>query len=166
VAILSLSPATPPALGQVSGGSSVLSGRYRLTLGFGPSCNQSGVSVMTVLFDVAESPALHTGRPGIEVSGRPIAAAEAPLAQFVLLRRQDALEGAIGMIYGETLQTLEGLRVSFSLLGWGTAEAATPAARASGTALGNLMLSRPGDEAIDSLGFCTARDHTWSLVRE
>jgi len=171
-ALVSLGSVGPPASAEEglatvlqAGSSTVFSGRYRLTLGFGPSCAQSGTSV-SVLFDVQESSSLYGAKAGAEVSGRPTTAGEASVAQFVLLRRQDALEGAIGMISGETLRTTAGLRVSFSLLGQGTAEPATPAARARGTALGDLMLSRPGDDTIDSLGFCTARDHSWSLDRE
>lgn len=171
-ALVSLGSAGPPAraedglaTGLQAGSSAVFSGRYRLTLGFGPSCAQRGTSV-SVLFDVQESPSLYGAKAGTEVSGRPTEPGEASVAQLVLLRRQDALEGAIGMIRGETLRTSAGLRVYISLMGQGTAEPAAPAARARGTAFGDLMLSRPGDDTFDSLGFCTARDHSWSLDRE
>jgi hypothetical protein len=166
---LALAQALGPGAPPNASAAGTFAGPYKLTLGFGASCLQKGPTV-SLRVDVAEGPARH-GSPAVlqatEVAGQPAAPDDAATVSVVQLRRGDALEGAIGARYGEAVLTTEGLRVSMSLLGNGTAQGAgTARPRAAGTAFGDLMLSRPGDEQVDSLAFCTAPDHTWSLEPE
>ena len=158
------SPTLPPA--EAAG---TFGGRYVLTLSFGASCPNRGPTVR-VPVDVSESPvqrASPTILEGTEVAARPVAREDASTVSVVLLRRGDSLEGGIGARYGEAVLTLEGLRVSMNMVGTGKAQGeGTARPQISGTAFGDLMLSHPGDDQVDSLAFCAARDHTWSLVPE
>lgn len=158
-------PSTGPADAQVEKDAATFGGRYRLTLTFGQSCPQRGTAV-AVLLDVVEQFAQSSRTAGTEVAGRPLPAIDARLGQMVLLRRGHVLEGAFGVIYNEKVGTTDGRSVAFNLMAQGTAEDASPAARARGTAFGDLMLSLPEDEYNNALGSCTARDHTWTLERQ
>ena len=158
-----------PALRPPAEAAGTFSGRYVLTLSFGASCPNQGPTVR-VPVDVSESPVQRASPAileGTEVAARPAAPEDAPTVSVVLLRRGDALEGGIAARYGEAVLTVEGLRVSMNVVGAGLAQGAGSARpQVTGTAFGDLMLSRPGDDQVDSLAFCTARDHTWSLVPE
>jgi hypothetical protein len=39
-------------------------------------------------------------------------------------------------------------------------------AAGSGTAFGEIDLSRPGDADVDTIGYCAALDHAWALEPE
>lgn len=160
-------PAARPGL-QAKATAGTFSGRYKLTIVFSRSCSMT-VSGVTVLMDVVEAPVAQP--PGVaspiaqgsEIFGQAATHDEGTVGRFVLLRQGDRLHGGFGT-KDPGIQTLEGLRVSFRIAG--TADTTTSALgrpQAQGTAIGDITLSRPTDEVPDSLGSCTARDHTWSL---
>ncbi|HKC11287.1 MAG TPA: hypothetical protein VKI41_04430 [Vicinamibacteria bacterium] len=144
------------------------SGRFKLTLTASPSCTMTVRSV-TVLVDVSESPVRQPASvadpiaPGSEVFGQ-AAAGDATVGRFVLLRQGDQLHGGLGTKdFG--VSTLEGVRVWMRLAGTANATATTLGRpQAQGTATGDIEMSRPGDDAPDTLGACLGgHDHTWSL---
>jgi hypothetical protein len=140
-----------------------LSGRYKLVLTFGRSCPaEVQVGNLTVLTDLAEA----SVSAGSEVSGQSATPSEEPEdARFVLLRQGDKLHGAFGMKDEPYLgfRTLEGYRVWMRIMADGTATTSSGRAWGSGTAFGEMDLSRPGDADLDTIGYCEALDHTWSL---
>lgn len=144
-------------------------GRYRLVLVLGrsllppsPACSALP-SPLSVLVDVTED---SIGSRS-EVSGQSANPAEpAEDARFVLLRQGDHLHGGVGTRGAALgLVTVEGYRVWVQLMADGTAATAAGGghSRAAGTAFGEIDVSRPGDADPDSLGYCRALDHTWSL---
>ena len=139
------------------------SGRYKLVLTFGRGCPAAvQVGSLTVLVDRAEA----SVSAGSEVSGQSASPSERPEdARFVLLRQGDKLHGAFGMRDEPYLgfRTLEGYRVWMQIMADGTATISSGRARGSGTAFGEIDLSRPGDADLDTIGWCKALDHTWSL---
>jgi hypothetical protein len=100
---------------------------------------------------------------GTEVFGQ-AAAGDSSVGRFVLLRQGDHLHGGLGT-KDLGILTLEGVRVWIRLAGTASAVATSLGRpRADGTAIGDIELSRPGDDAPDTLGACLGgRDHTWSL---
>ncbi len=62
--------------------------------------------------------------------------------------------------------TVEGVRVWVRLAGTANATISSLGRpQAQGTAIGDIELSRPTDDAPDTLGACLGgRDHTWSLL--
>jgi hypothetical protein len=144
------------------------SGQYELTLTASPSCTMTVRSV-TVLVDVSENPVRQPASiadpiaQGSEVFGQ-ATAGDSTVGRFVLLRQGDQLHGGLGTKdFG--IRTLEGLRVWVRLAGTASATATTLGRpQAQGTAIGDIELSRPSDDAPDTLGACLGgHDHTWSL---
>jgi hypothetical protein len=143
-------------------------GRFMLTLTASPSCVMTVRSV-TVLVDVSENPVRQPASiadpiaQGSEVFGQ-ATAGESTVGRFVLLRQGDQLHGGFGT-KDLGIRTLEGLRVWVRLAGTASATATNLGRpQAQGTAIGDIELSRPGDDAPDTLGACLGgRDHTWSL---
>jgi hypothetical protein len=143
-------------------------GRYRLVLVPGksllppsPACSALPTP-LSVLMDVTEA---SIGSRS-EVSGQSANPAEpAEDSRFVLLRQGDHLHGGMGTRGAALgLVTVEGYRVWMQLMADGTAStAAGGRSHAFGTAFGEIDVSRPGDADPDSLGYCRALDHTWSL---
>jgi hypothetical protein len=123
---------------------------------------------VTILFDVTESPVVQP--PGVtvpiaqgtQVFGQAAASDDATEGRFALLRQADHLHGGFGTT-DATVQTVEGLQVYFRLAGTADATATSGGPQAQGTAIGDLKVSRPGDDAPDTLGSCTGRDLSWSL---
>jgi hypothetical protein len=136
------------------------SGRYRLGLAFGASCPVKG-PVASVEVEIAEAAV----GSRVEVDGRPADPDDSSVSRLVLHREGDHLHGAVsvnGQVLG--IGTLEGQRVWMRLMADGTATTSSSGkVLASGRAFGDLQLSEPGDDSPDTLGSCTALDHTWSL---
>jgi hypothetical protein len=141
----------------------VFSGRYKLVLTFAQGCPAAvQVGPLSVLADVVET----TVSAGSEVSGQSASPAEKPEdIRFVLLRQGDKLHGAFGASDEPYVgfRTLEGYRVWMRIMADGTATTSSGRARGSGTAFGEIDLSRPGDADVDTIGYCQALGHTWSL---
>ncbi len=139
------------------------SGRYKLVLTFGRGCPPAvQVGPLSMVVDLGEA----TVTAGSEVSGQSASPAEPPEdARFVLLRQGDTLHGAFGVRGGPYLgfRTLEGYRVWMRIMADGTATTSSGRARGGGTAFGEIDLSRPADADVDTIGYCVALDHTWSL---
>lgn len=138
-------------------------GRYKLVLTFGRGCPAAvQVGPQSVLVDVVEA----TVSAGAEVSGRSISSSEPPEdVRFVLLRQGDTVHGAVGARDAPFVgfKTLEGYRVWMQIMAAGTATTSSGRAAVSGTAFGEIDLSRPGDESVDTVGYCVALDHSWAL---
>jgi len=154
------SPGEPPRARAAP----AFAGRYKLVLTVGKGCPASTqVGPLSVLVDVAEAAVA----AGSEASGVSASASEKPEdARFVLLRQSDRLHGPFGARDAPFvgLRTLEGYRVWMQIMADGSATTVSGRARASGTAFGEIDLSRPGDADLDTVGSCThALDHTWSL---
>ena len=153
------SPESPPRASVAP----AFSGRYKLVLTVGRGCPAAvQVGPQSVLVDVVEA----TVSAGSEVSGQSISSSEPPEdVRFVLLRQGDALHGAFGAKEESYVGflTLEGYRVWMRLMTSGTATTSSGRAAVSGTAFGEIDLSRPGDADLDTVGFCVALDHAWSL---
>jgi hypothetical protein len=139
------------------------SGRYKLVLTFGSGCPTAvQVGPLSVLVDLSEAAVT----AGSEVSGQSASASEPPEnVRFVLLRQGDKLHGAFGAKDEPYVgfRTLEGYRVWMRIMADGTATTSSGRARGSGTAFGEMDLSRPGDADLDTVGYCVALDHKWSL---
>ena len=140
--------------------SPAMSGRYRLKLTFGPSCLLGSTSA-TVVLSLVESAVPQ----GLEVEGTTASSADALVSHVALLRQSSRIHGAMG-VTGPSLgvTTAEGRRVWMQIRTDGavdTSGASSP--KAQGTAFGEVMMSRAGDDASDTLGSCSARDHVWSL---
>ena len=155
---------SPPDIGPLlrAAAAPAFSGRYRLGLSFGTSCPVKG-PVVSIQVEIEETPA----GSRIEVDGRPSDKEDAKLARLVLLREGDHVHGAVS-VQGNAevlgIGTLEGQRVWMQLMADGTAATASGGkVLASGRAFGDLQVSWPGDDSRDTLGSCTARDHSWSL---
>ena len=100
------------------------------------------------------------------MSGQSISSSEPPEdVRFVLLRQGDTLHGAFGARDAPFIgfRTLEGYRVWMRIMASGTATTASGRAAVSGTAFGEIDLSRPGDADLDTVGYCVALDHSWAL---
>jgi hypothetical protein len=160
----------PPPIGAQSSGepprasaAPAFSGRYKLVLTFGPGCPSAvQVGPLSVLVDLSEA----TVTAGSEVSGQSATASEPPEnVRFVLLRQGDKLHGAFGAKDDPYIgfRTLEGYRVWMRIMADGTATTSSGRARGSGTAFGEMDLSRPGDADVDTIGYCEVLNHTWSL---
>jgi hypothetical protein len=153
------SPEAPPRASVAP----AFSGRYKLLLTFGRGCAAAvQVGPQSVLVDVVEAPVT----AGSEVSGQSISSSEPPEdVRFVLLRQGDTLHGAFGAKEEDYVgfRTLEGYRVWMRLMASGTATTSSGRAAVPGTAFGEIDLSRPGDADLDTVGFCVALDHAWSL---
>jgi hypothetical protein len=157
-----VSPPRPSSAGAFSG-------RYKLSLVPGASCSPS-LRGVTVLVDVSESPVRQPngiGDPiasGTEVFGLAAATADSTVGKFAFLRQGDHLHGGMGTKDLGVL-TLEGVRVWVRLAATATATTTTLGRpQAQGTAIGDIELSNPTDDAPDTLGACLGgRDHTWSL---
>jgi hypothetical protein len=140
----------------------IFSGRYKLVITFGRGCSAAmQLGPQAVIANVGQSPIAI----GSEVTGQSASPSEtANDGRFVLLRQGDQLHGPSGAINDSLgLRTLQGYRVWMQVMADGSATTSSGRARASGTAFGDVALSRPGDAAFDSIGFCTALDHQWSL---
>jgi len=139
------------------------SGRYKLVLTASRGCPASvQVGPLSVPVDVAEA----TVTAGSEVSGQSVSAAEVPEdIRFVLLRQNDRLHGPFGAKDDPFVgfRTLEGYRVWMRIMADGSATTSSGRAAASGTAFGEIDLSRPGDADVDTIGSCQALEHTWAL---
>jgi hypothetical protein len=157
--------AAPPRAAATAG---TFSGRFKLTLTTSPSCSMTLRSV-TVLVFLSEDPVHQPASiadpiaQGSEVFGQ-AAGGDSSVGRFVLLRQGDHLHGGLGTKdFG--ILTLEGVRVWMRLAGTASATATSSGRpQAQGTAIGDIEMSRPGDDAPDTLGACLGgRDHTWSL---
>jgi hypothetical protein len=141
----------------------LFSGRYKLVLTVGPGCPADlRVGTLSVVMNVREA----TVSAGSEVSGESASSSEtSDDGRFVFLRQADRLHGpsgATGTALG--LRTLEGYRVWMQIMADGTATTDPGGrSRASGTAFGEIDLARPGDPDADTIGYCQALDHRWSL---
>jgi hypothetical protein len=139
------------------------SGRYKLVLTFGQGCPAAvQVGPLSVLVDLSEAAVT----AGSEVSGQSASASEPPEnVRFVLLRQGDKLHGAFGAKDDPYIgfRTLEGYRVWMRIMADGAATTSSARARGAGTAFGEIDLSRPGDADVDTIGYCQALGHTWSL---
>jgi hypothetical protein len=139
------------------------SGRYKLVLTVSRGCPAAvQVGPQSVLVDLSEAPVA----AGSEVSGQSANPAERPEdVRFVLLRQVDALHGPFGASDAAYVgfRTLEGYRIWMRIMAEGTAAAAGSRSQAGGKAFGEIDLSRPGDTDVDTIGFCEALDHAWSL---
>jgi len=148
----------PPASPQ----SAAFSGRYRLTLRFGASC-QASVPSVSLAVELSASQVSQ----GTEIDGRPVAADDANLGRLMLLAQQAHVHGPCATIAGGAdrapITTLEGLLVVPWLMLDGTLDSGSGPGRAQGTAFGTLEVGRPGDDVPNTLGSCRAADHTWSL---
>jgi hypothetical protein len=160
----------PPSAGSQAAGAlprasaaPAFSGRYRLVLTFGRGCPaEVQVGPQSIIMEVAESAVA----AGSEVSGRSASSVETTDdGRFVLLRKGDLLHGPSGAINASLgLRTREGFRVWMQIMADGVASTASGGrARASGTAFGEIDLARPGDPDADTIGYCRALDHRWSL---
>lgn len=136
-----------------------MSGTYRLRVSFGPSC-LLGSTPATVVVNLAESGVTE----GLEVEGTTVKAADALESYLALLRRSARIHGAVGTT-GPSLgvTTQEGRRVWMQIMLDGAVDASSSLPKAQGTAFGEIQMSAVGDETPDSLGSCSARDHTFSL---
>jgi hypothetical protein len=154
--LLGLTPASP----QVS--LPVFAGRYRLTLSFGPGC-QAQVRSVSISLLVSESAI--TG--ATEIDGHPVLADEVESTQLLLLHQRSALHGPFATYGGRTdrwaVTTTEGLAVLPWLMLDGTVTTASGRPQARGTAFGVLQLGRLTDDVPNTLGYCSATDHTWAL---
>ncbi len=139
------------------------SGRYKLVLTLSRGCPASvQVGPLSVPVDVAEA----VVTAGSEVAGQSASTEEPPeKIRFVLQRRSDKLHGAFGARDDPFVgfRTLEGYRVWMRIMADGTATTSSGRASAGGTAFGEIDLSRPDDADVDTVGYCIALDHTWSL---
>jgi hypothetical protein len=141
------------------------SGRFALVLTAGRGCTElASVGPLRVAVEVKEAPVSQ----GSEVSGQSASPSEvADQGRFVLLRQVDRLHGAFGASTQELgLRTIDGpYRVWAQLVLDGTAAtAAGGRARASGTAFGEIEISRSSDPTGAPVGTCEfALDHQWSL---
>jgi len=158
-AIVVLAAGAPPARPQTA---PAFTGNYRLALTFGPSCTTSvrSVSVFLVMSEKAIA-------RGSEVDGRPAIPAEAGAAEVTVERVGSALHGPFATLGSrsdrEAITAVEGYLVGLWLILDGTVSAGSGRPSARGTALGLLEAGRPEDGSPDTLGACTAADHTWSL---
>jgi hypothetical protein len=161
-AVAALVLAIPSPAGAQSA-APAFSGRYRLVITFGRGCPTSvQVGPQSVVVNVAQS----TVTSGSEVAGQSASASEtSDDGRFVLLRRGDRLHGPSGAIGASRgLRTIQGFRVWMQIMADGVASTASGGrARASGTAFGEIDLARPGDPDADTIGYCRALDHRWSL---
>jgi len=151
--------AAPPARPQSA---SAFNGNYRLTLTFGPTCTTRvrAVSVFLVLAEKAIT-------RGTEVDGRPAIADESAAAELTVQRVGSALHGPLATLGSRSdrqpITTVEGYFTGLWLILDGTVNAGTGRPSARGSATGLLEAGRPEDDSPDTLGSCTATDHTWSL---
>ena len=139
------------------------SGRYQLVVTFGRGCPAAvQVGPQSVVVNVVQSAVA----AGSEVTGQSASPSEtSDDGRLVLLRQGDRLHGPSGAIGASLgLRTLQGFRVWMQVMADGTAATASGGrARASGTAFGEIKLSRPADPEADSMGSCQALDHQWAL---
>ena len=158
-ALLVLAAFAPPARPQSA---STFTGNYRLTLTFGPTCTARvrAVSVFVVLAEKAV-----TG--GSEVDGRPAMADEAAAAEVTMRRVGATLHGPFATLGSraerEPITSVEGYWTGLWLVLDGTVTSGSGRPSARGTAVGLLEAGRPEDDSSDSLGSCTAADHSFTL---
>ena len=141
---------------------SAFTGNYRLTLTFGPTCT-ARVRAVSVFLVVAEKAIAR----GSEVDGRPAIADEAAVAEVTMQRVGSTLHGPLATLGGRSdrqpITTVEGYFTGLWLVLDGTVNAGSGRPSARGTATGLLEVGLPEDDSPDTLGSCTAADHTWSL---
>jgi hypothetical protein len=141
---------------------SAFTGNYRLTLTFGPACSASVRSV-SVFLAVAEKAVTR----GSEVEGRPAIPDETAAAALTVQRVGSALHGPFATLGTRSdrtpITTIEGYFTGPWLILDGTVTAGTGRPSARGTAAGLLQVGRPTDEYPDTLGACSAGDHSWTL---
>lgn len=148
-----------PARAQSAGS---FAGNYRLTLTFGSGCSTS-VRSLSIFFVVAEKAVAS----GTEVDGRPAVADENAAAEVVLHRVGSALHGPLATLGSRSdrqpITTVEGYLTGLWLVLDGSVNAGSGRPSAKGTAAGLLEAGRSTDESPDTLGACTATDHSWTL---
>jgi hypothetical protein len=137
-------------------------GDYRLTLTFGSGCATS-VRSLSVFFVVVEKPV----SAGTEVDGRPATADERAAAEVTLHRVGSALHGPLATLGSRSdrqpVTTVEGYLTGLWLVLDGLVSAGSGRPSAKGTATGLLEAGRATDDSPDTLGACTATDHSWTL---
>lgn len=148
-----------PARAQSTGS---FAGNYRLTLTFGGGCSTS-VRSLSIFFVVAEKAVAS----GSEVDGRPAAADEIAAAEVTLHRVGSVLHGPLATVGSRSdrqpITTVEGHLTGLWLVLDGSVTAGSGRPSAKGTAAGLLEAGRSTDESPDTLGACTATDHSWTL---
>ena len=153
--------ALPPgrARAQAAG---AFAGSYRLSLTFGSGCS-TAVRTVSLLFLLGEKPVAS----GTELDGRPADADEAAAAEVTLHRVGSAVHGPLATLGSrserEPITTLGGELAGLWLVLDGTVTAGSSRPSAKGTATGLLEAGRATDETPDTLGSCTAADHSWTL---
>jgi hypothetical protein len=137
-------------------------GSYRLTLTFGPTCT-STVRSVSILLTLSENAI--TG--GSEVEGHPVRPDETPVAQAILHRVGTTLHGPLATLGSradrEPITSVEGYLTALWLILDGTVTSGSGRPSARGTGTGLLEAGRAEDGVSDSLGTCTAADHSWTL---
>lgn len=158
-ALVVLAAGAPPARPQSA---SAFTGSYRLTLTFGSACTTRvrSVSVFLVLAEKAIT-------RGSEVDGRPAVADETAAAEVTMQRVGSALHGPFATRGSRSdrqpITTVEGYLTGLWLVLDGTVTSGSGRPSARGTAVGLLEAGRPEDDSPDTLGSCTAADHSWTL---
>ncbi len=156
-ALAVLFAAAPPARPQTA---SAFTGNYRLTLTFGAACT-ARVRSVSVFLAVTEKAITR----GSEVDGRPAIADETGAAEVTLQRVGAALHGPFATLGSraerEPITSVEGYWTGLWLVLDGTVTSGSGRPSARGTAVGLLEAGRPEDDSSDSLGSCTAADHSW-----
>jgi hypothetical protein len=163
-AALALLLCTAPA-GSPQVNAAVFSGRYRLTLTFGPACQ---AQVRSVSISLRLSEAAVTG--GSEVDGRVLPSDESEWTRLVLFHQRSAVHGPFSTWGGRDdrypVTTEDGLYVVPWLMLDGTVTTTSGRPQARGTALGVLQVGHPEDDYPNTLGYCSAANHTWALDPE
>jgi hypothetical protein len=140
----------------------LFAGNYRLTLTFGSGCT-TAVRSVSVFFVVAEKSA----SGGTEVDGRPAIADERAAAEVTLHRVGSTVHGPLATLGSRSdrqpVTTVEGHLTGLWLILDGSVSAGSGRPSAKGTATGLLEAGRATDDSPDTLGACTAADHSWTL---
>jgi hypothetical protein len=148
-----------PARAQAAG---AFTGNYRLSLTFGSSCSATVRSV-AVFFVLGEQ----SVTSGTEIDGRPAIADETTAAEVTLHHVGSAVHGPLATIGSrserEPITTVEGYLTGLWLVLDGTVTTGTGRPSAKGTAAGFLEAGRATDDSPDTLGACTAANHSWTL---
>lgn len=143
----------------------IFSGRYRLTLTFGPACTAQvrTVSLPLTLSEAAASDATEVSGTGSSIDPQRGTSLES--IQLLLLHQRSALHGPYSTYGGFddrwAVRTNEGYLVAPWLMLDGTVTAGSGRPQARGTGAGVLQVGRTSDDS--SLGYCSANNHTWAL---
>jgi hypothetical protein len=160
LALALLLGSTPAGSPQIA--APLFSGRYRLTLTFGPGCQ---VQMRSVSIALELSEAAVTS--GLEVDGRSLNSEEYEWTRMVLHHVRSSIHGPFATWGGRDdrrpVTSMEGLYVLPWLMLDGTVTTTSGRPQAHGTALGVLQVGHPEDDYPNTLGYCSAADHTWSL---